>query len=159
MILTLRNSLGRYPIRWAALSLALYFLAGCGFVGRSAARDLTPPPALSEPAAESPAAKVARLEGELVQAKIERDEARLAGARRLLNWSTGILALCAVVAVAAAIYMRSKMLGGLALACAGAAASCQVIQRALDHIELISWLTFAAVLCVGGWMLWRYHRD
>lgn len=134
-------------------------LAGCRFPGKNLAAEQAVAEQLAAQAAETPEQKVRRLEGELRQAVLERDDARLAGARRLLNWCTGILALCAVGGVVAAIFMKSKMLAWASLACAGGAASCQVFQRALDHIELISWLALGGVVLVGGWMLWRYHRD
>ena len=158
MLASLALWIGRYPVRFATIALALYFLTGCGSFARRSAAAIVPP-SLAPVAEESADAKVRRLEGELHQAKLERDDARLAGARRLLNWSTGILALCAIGLVVAAIYLRSKAIALAALACFGGAAACQVFQRALDHIELISWLAFAVVVATGAWMAWRYHRD
>jgi len=160
MLAALRSFVGRRPVLVAAIALGLLALSLSGCAGRTVripAVEIGTTPSAS--AAESADAKVRRLEGELHQARLERDDARLAGARRLLNWSTGILALCAVGLLVAAIYLRAKSVGMAALACAGGAAGCQVFQRALDHIQLISWLSLAAVLAVGGWMAWRYHKD
>lgn len=111
------------------------------------------------PKAETSDQKVRRLEGELRTAKLERDDARLAGARRLLNWATGILALATVGGLVAAVFMKSRMLGYGALACAAGAIGAQMTNRALDHIELISWLSLAALAVGAAVMVWRYHRD
>lgn len=109
--------------------------------------------------AETAEAKVIRIKGELETAKAERDEARLAGARRALNWTTAVLALLTIGAVVAACFMRSRTLGILAAACAAGAAAAQVFQKALDHIEVISWCTLAAAAIVGLVMIYRYHHD
>ncbi len=111
------------------------------------------------PQAETPTQKVHRLEGELSAAKADRDEARLAGARRLLNWVTGLLALCTIGGLVAAVFMKSRTLGYGALACAIGAIGAQVTNRALDHIELVSWLALAALVTGGAVMVWRYHKD
>lgn len=148
----------RQPILLAAIAVALYFLAGCAVRPGSAAHYGPPSPA-AVGVEETASAKVGRLEGELRQAKLARDEARLSGARTLLNWSTGILALCTVGGIVAAVFMRSRLLAFGAVACAVGAASAQVFQQALDHIALISWLTLIAAAVTGGWMIWRYHRD
>ncbi len=155
----LRNFVASRPVLVLAITLALLALSLSGCKGRSALPSSIAPPRSEAHHAEPAAAKVRRLEGELRSAKLERDDARLAGARTLLNWCTGILALCTVGGIVAAIFMKSKLLAYAALACAGGAASAQVFQRALDHIHLISWLTLAAVVCVGGWMVWRYYKD
>lgn len=145
---------------WVILAIGLgamvVALNGCG---RMRAPNVAPPAIVAESDNESADSKVRRLEGELKVAKLERDDARLAGARRLLNWCTGILAVLTIGGIVAAVWMRSKVLAMAALSCAAGAAAAQVFQRALDHIEIISWLTLAAVAAVGGWMAWRYHRD
>jgi hypothetical protein len=158
MLRTVRNFIGNRPVLLAAVALgvlALFLCSGCK--GLRSLPHVQPPAVVS--AAEDASAKVRRLEGELKVAKLERDDARLAGARRLLNWSTGILALCTIGLTVAAIYFRSKAIALAALSCAGGAAACQVFQRALDHIGLISWIALAVVAAVGAWLAWRYHRD
>lgn len=158
MLRALRNLIGARPVLLAAAMLgllALFLCGGCHHRALPHSRAIVAAANEAEPAD----AKVRRLEGELSVAKAERDDARLAGARRLLNWSTGILALCAIGLTVAAIYLRAKSIALAALACAGGAAACQVFQKALDHIQLISWLSLAAVIAVGGWMAWRYHKD
>ncbi len=151
------NFIGRRPVLVAAICIALFLVTGC--VGRVPANSAFPAPRTEHQADENPAAKVRRLEGDLRQAKLERDDARLEGARRLLNWCTGILVLAAVGGVVAGIFMKSKTLFVAAAACLAGAAAAQVFQQALDHIRLISWLSLAALLVVGGWMVWRYHKD
>ncbi len=103
--------------------------------------------------------KVHRLEGELATAKADRDEARLAPARTSLNWASGILALATIGGLVAAIFMKSRLLGYGALACAAGAIAAQVTNRALDHVTLISWLALAALAAGGAVMVWRYHHD
>lgn len=142
--------------------LACFSLAGCGLI-----RSLFKLPSRPAPthqthkpeAEESPERKVRRLEGELRTAKLDRDDARLHGARVMLNWLTGILALATVGGLVAAVFMRSRLLGYGALACAVGAMASQVTNKALDHIEVISWLTLAALAIGAAVMVWRYHHD
>ena len=148
-------------MKWLLLTL-LILTSGCGNPFRAPA--ITPPPFI-EPVAreelkgETLDAKIRRLEAELKLTRSERDEFRLAGARRLLNWATGILALLAIGGVVATVIMSSKLMALAAIGCGAGAIMAQCLNQALDHLTLITWCTGIAVVLIGGYMAWRYHRD
>jgi len=157
-----------------AIAIVCILLGGCGGGG----------PAVKTPPVEKPPTEIAtqpttaekretkaaqadvdRLKGELAAAeskllasqKAER-EARLNGVRMLLTWLTAVLALAAVVAVVAAVWMRITSLYYLAGACLAGVVTAQSFAFVLDHIVVASCIVLGIGLVAVGLVLWK-HRS
>ena len=149
------------PLATFAVLAAL--LCGCALWPFGSPRQ---PEAVSElktpddqaPPAETPEAKVQRLEGELAAAKAEAQAVQVAKVRTLCWWVTGLAVLGAIAAGAVAFFAPTPTAKGFALKAAGcclvAAALAQVAAKAAPHL----WWG-GLVVCAGGALyLLRYAR-